>query len=233
MNKFEEFESKRFFIILALICLLLLSLVIGAFQYMPEPADNNVTRNSNVEEINESNPSEDENSNADEESKEEQDNKSTEKELNVKLPKYGDESEKLENIEELPTEAKEANETSALNEEKSVELTPEEKAEQTLSQGVKYKNNKQYVKAVEEFQKIPSITNDKAINAKSLEEIATIYAIVKRYGTALSYAQKAYNLYPSSSRETLLARLYYKTGDIDKATKRINNVLQRDFSLDR
>lgn len=232
-NKFEEFESKKFLIILALICLLLLSLVIGAFQYIPEPADNNVARNANVEEINESNPSEDEETNMDEENQEEQKEKSTKKELNIKLPKYGDESEKLEDIEELPTEAKEANETSALNEEKSVELTAEEKAEQTLSQGVKYKNNKQYVKAIEEFQKIPAITNDKAINAKSLEEIATIYAIVKRYGTALSYAQKAYNLYPSSSRETLLARLYYKTGDIDKATKRINNVLQRDFSLDR
>ena len=56
---------------------------------------------------------------------------------------------------------------------------------------------------------------------------------MKRYGTALSYAQKAYNTYPTSSREMLLARLYYKTGDLDKATKRMNNVLQRDFASDR
>ena len=51
------------------------------------------------------------------------------------------------------------------------------------------------------------------------------------YGSALSAAQRAYNLAPSSHREVLLARLYYKTGDIDKATSRVNNVLRRDFSI--
>ena len=38
---------------------------------------------------------------------------------------------------------------------------------------------------------------------------------------------------PTTSREILLARIYYKTGDIVKATQRINNVLQRDFAADR
>ena len=97
----------------------------------------------------------------------------------------------------------------------------------------KLKKDKQYVKAIEEYQKISTVTNDTNTVAKSYEEIATIYAIVKRYGTALSYAQKAYNMSPSSSREMLLARLYYKTGDMDKARRRVNNILQRDFSADR
>ena len=70
------------------------------------------------------------------------------------------------------------------------------------------------------------------VKAECYEEISTIYAISKKYGTALSYAQKAYNLYPSTSREILLARLYYKTGSTDKASDRINNVLRRDFNLD-
>jgi hypothetical protein len=63
--------------------------------------------------------------------------------------------------------------------------------------------------------------------------MADVYGIVKRYGTALSYAQRAYNAAPTTSREMLIARLYYKTGEIDKATKRVNNILQRDFSNDR
>lgn len=234
MNKFEEFESKKFLIILFLICALFFVLIIAAFQYIPEPQDNTVQRNISIEDINKPASSDTtEDSTADENSQNDQKVQNQKKELNIKLPKYGEENEKLENIEELPSEAKEANETSVSNEEKPAELTVEEKANQTFYQGIKYKNNKQYVKAIEEFQKIPSITNDTIMNAKSLEEIATIYAIVKRYGTALSYAQKAYNMSPSSSREMLLARLYYKTGDIDKATKRINNVLQRDFSADR
>ena len=71
----------------------------------------------------------------------------------------------------------------------------------------------------------------KVLFAVNNDEISD--AIVKKYGSAMSYAQKAYNLSPSTNRELLLARLYYKTGDVDKATKRVNNILQRDFSIDK
>ena len=153
----------------------------------------------------------------------------------AETPKEEKVAEPLENITDLPSDAVETNSdgSGAVQAEKKVELTPEEKAEKAFLTAQKYKRDRQFVKALQEYQKIPAITNDTSMVARSYEEIATIYAIVKKYGTALSYAQKAYNMSPSSSREMLLARLYYKTGDIDKATRRINNVLQRDFSSDR
>lgn len=69
--------------------------------------------------------------------------------------------------------------------------------------------------------------------AKYYEEAALSYAMAQRYGTALSYAQAAYNMYPTTSKELLLARLYYKTGDYDKANVRMNSILKRDFAADR
>jgi tetratricopeptide (TPR) repeat protein len=94
----------------------------------------------------------------------------------------------------------------------------------------KYKSNKDYVKAIDEFSSVAEKTSDRAIKSKCYEEIAYIYAIDKKYGTALSYCQKAYNAYPSSSIELLMARIYYKTGQAEKAKELTERVLNRDFS---
>ena len=228
MNKYEEFNSKKFLILTLIICVVFFIVIVKAFQYIPNQENNQVVQ-PKIEDINSvSNSSSEEDENATEEkatisTKDEQNASAEEKKLRI-LQKS---NEELENIEDLPKEAAEENAQT------EPELTPEEKAEKAFFTAQKYKKDKQYVKALEEYNKIAEITNDTAIIARSYEEIATVYAIVKRYGTALSYAQKAYNMAPSSSREMLLARLYYKTGDIDKATRRINNVLQRDFSADR
>ena len=226
MNKYEEFNSKKFLILTLVVCVAFFVVIARAFQYIPNQ-DNNRIVQPKIEDINSvSNSSSEEEENATENEAttpaEEEQKAPVEKEKVSQKP-----SEELENIEDLPKEA------AAENAPTEPELTPEEKAEKAFFTAQKYKKEKQYVKALEEYKKISEITNDTATIARSYEEIATIYAIVKRYGTALSYAQKAYNMAPSSSREMLLARLYYKTGDIDKATRRINNVLQRDFSADR
>ena len=223
MNKYIEQNSKKFLVMLLLICVVFFVIIIKAFEYIPVADDDAITSRNNIENLNK--PAEE---NADEQAdkSEEQTEKKT---LDIKLtPDFVEKTDKkaetvtdskavepLENISDLPSEAVSANTS---EEAKPVELTPEEKAEKAFLTAQKYRRDKQYV----------TVTV-----ARSYEEIATIYAIVKRYGTALSYAQKAYNMAPSSSREMLLARLYYKTGDIDKATRRINNVLQRDFSSDR
>ena len=237
MNKYIESNSKKFLVMLLLICLVFFILIIKAFEYIPMTDKDAIVSRNNIENLNKP---------AEENAEEQQNNQNEQTEkptLDVKLtPDFVDKqknevqtdatktTEPLENITDLPENTIATNNS---EETKSIELTPEEKADKILLAAQKYKKDKQYVKALEEYQKIPTITNDTTTIARSYEEIATIYAIVKRYGTALSYAQKAYNMSPSSSREMLLARLYYKTGDIDKATKRINNVLQRDFSSDR
>lgn len=231
MNKYTEFNSKSFLIILLLVCVAFLVVVMTAFQYLPDKENNDIKSRTHINEINqpaqenqeEKAISEEENARSAEEEK------VSEKTFKVAVPKQS-ESEGLENIDDLPADAKAENNDETI---KKAEASPEEQAEEILFSVRKLKRDKQYVKALEELKRIPSLTNDVNTQAASYEEAATIYAIVKRYGTALSYAQKAYNMSPSSSREMLLARLYYKTGDIDKATRRINNVLQRDFSADR
>lgn len=236
MNKYIVSNSKRFLIMLLLICVVFFVVIIKAFEYIPMTDNDAIASRNNMENINK--PA----SNSEDITEDENAENTEKKTLDVSLtpdfvekPKQEAAKEEkvvepLENITDLPNDAVAANSS---DDAKPVELTPEEKAEKVFITAQKYRKDRQFVKALEEYQKIPSITNDTATVARSYEEIATIYAIVKRYGTALSFAQKAYNMSPSSSREMLLARLYYKTGDIDKATRRINNVLQRDFSSDR
>ena len=134
--------------------------------------------------------------------------------------------ENLEPLENLPEEVSEANGESEQHVE---EVTPES----LMDKASALRRDRDYVKAIEMYKKAAELSGDSAIQAKCYEEMAMLYGMVKRYGTALAYAQKAYNLSPSTSRELLLARLYYKTGDIDKATRRVNNILQRDFTVDR
>lgn len=244
MNNYTEFNSKSFLIILFLICAVFLVLIIKAFSYIPDSDSNQiVSRNANIntntqqEQPVTEQVETDTNTNVDTKETITQKNneavvKEEKKSLNVPFLKPGSQ-ENLENIEDLPKEAEAANSSDSNSEQAPAEPTIEEKVMKIFLDADKLKKDKQYVKAIEEYQKISTMTNDTNTIAKSYEEIATIYAIVKRYGTALSYAQKAYNMSPSSSREMLLARLYYKTGDMDKATRRINNILQRDFSADK
>ena len=133
--------------------------------------------------------------------------------------------EPLEPLENLPEEAAEAN-GAAPN------VTQESVAD-LMTKADKYRADKDYVKAIETYKAAAEHADDQLLKAQCYENTAMVYAIVKRYGSAMSYAQQAYNMAPSTSRELLLARLYYKTGDIDKATKRVNNILQRDFSIDK
>ena len=236
MNNYD-IGSKKFLLIMIIILLFFFLLIVKAFDFL---ADQDVVdeksriedvtkaiemRNNNPENNNEKNSEEDISTK----------NNSEEKSLDIKLqiPKN------TEYKEEIITDVQPVNNIEglepigAVDSKSSKELSSEEEIELMFLTAQKYTNEKQYVKALEEYNNIKEKTSDTALVARCYENMAGIYAIVKRYGTALSYAQKAYNLSPSTSREMLLARLYYKTGEIDKATKRVNNILQRDFSLDR
>lgn len=237
MNNYTEFNSKSFLIILFLICTVFLVLIIKAFSFIPDTenaSDTIVSRNNSINTPVENRVSEEQTAAVETNNQIEQKAETKEAPQRKELLRPSAE-EALENLDNLPQEAAAENvsEITADSSATSAEPSDEEKILKVFAEAGKLKKEKQYVSAIEEYKNISTITNDVNTIAKSYEEIATIYAIVKRYGTALSYAQKAYNMSPSSSREMLLARLYYKTGDIDKATRRVNNVLQRDFSADR
>lgn len=224
MDKFQNFGSKKYLFLIAVVCLVFFVLIYKAFDYLPEKQQNN-TGMVSLQNINLPVEKKVDNEN----SPIENNTPANETQINnQQLQVLPLNTTDLETIEEPPV-------TNLSNSENeiAVTLTPDEQAEQIILSAKKLKSEKQYTKAIEELHKIAAITTNGNLQACAYEEIANIYAIVKHYGTALSFAQKSFNLSPSSSREILLARLYYKTGDIDKATRRINNVLQRDFSQDR
>lgn len=230
MNNFD-FESKKINIIIFVIFILFAMVIIKAFDYLPENAD--ADRNADISKVMEQRNSKSveqtQNSEEQPEAQEEQNN--NQNGLNVDLskdiaPKSVEKKQAeepleviQENIQESPAPVQNTNAVSELD--------------MKFINAQKYKEEKQYVKAIEEYKSILEQSSEPQVTARCYEEIANIYGVVKRYGTALSYAQRAYNTYPTSAREMLLARLYYKTGDLDKATKRMNNVLQRDFASDR
>ena len=221
-NKYS-FNSKKYMILLGVICLVFTVAIIKAFEYLPEKEDRNLRVN--VENIN--NPS-----NISTTSEEEQDSSVKEEDQSVSKEKSGtllaksDNDMDFETI-DAPNGINEEN-TENINNDDS-ELTQAEKAELAIFYGQKYLREKKYTKSLTEFQKVENLVEEKELLAMSYEGIAQLYAINRKYGSAMTYATKAFNLSPSSSREMLLAKLYYKTGDIDKSTKRINNVLHRGF----
>ena len=185
-----------------------------AFSFLP-PENNGVEALSNY--VNETSVPSDEDNNSDENtvnSTSNDDNKTTETVNNANS----------ENLDAPPV-------PSEMISEPAESETPSEEDNKTKAEN--YKKAGDYLKAAETYASMADAETEADKKADLYEAASQAYGMGKRYGTALSYAQRAYNLSPSTSREVLLARLYYKTGDIDKANDRMNNVLRRDFSADR
>ena len=142
MNKYIESNSKKFLIMLLLICVVFLVVIIKAFEYIPVSDDDAVISRNNIENINK--PAQNSEDTASDESTEENEEKKT---LDINLtpdfvekqkteaPKEEKVAEPLENITDLPNDAVTANSS---EETKPVELTPEEKAEAQRIQSLKY-----------------------------------------------------------------------------------------------
>lgn len=224
MNKFD-LKTARFIIIIIFICLSFALVVMQAYKYVPETNERQIGIENN-------------NKNSNYNLKVKQ---NYEKEIeNIKKDSHNDEevfviedNEQEEIIEpiEKDFELKNSKELEPISELNSINIK-NFNSDSLFARAIKQKDSNDYKSAIEKFKQLAE-TADEKTKADCYEQIAVIHAIEKRYGTALSFAQKAYNTYPNTSREILLARLYYKTGNIDKATNRVNNILKRDFDLDR
>lgn len=228
MEKFNVRDAKLISVIVLII--VIFAIVVGnAFKYLPEQA-------SEIPEINTEKtlPADNEEDIANEEENTTEPAAEEEKPVKKNLYKSEEVEEEVNvtpsNITLTPLE------NISETEQGSSSVIPAQAEAETFDSVIKkageLKEDKQFVKSISEYQKAVTLADSSKKKAQCYEEIAYIYAITKRYGTSFSYAQKAYNLYPTSSGEVLLARLYYKTGNIDKATERINNVLKRDFTRD-
>ena len=223
MNNDFNFRAKRTILIMLFMCAVLFFVIVKAFDFLPQENNNTavpqqkMADTQKVENIPE------------EETEPLQEKRKT---LNINLPQTADLDKTSEITNIPPTEDFEEIKDDSATQKEPIQ-TKEEQINQLFTEAAKAKAAKEYTNALNKYQEILSLVEDVDAKAKCYEGIATIYAIGKKYGSALSFAQKAYNLSPTSSREILLARIYYKTGDINKATTRINNVLQRDFASDR
>ena len=83
--------------------------------------------------------------------------------------------------------------------------------------------------SAQEYQTLIKSTEDKEIQADCYAELAKIYGKYNRYDSALKAAQKAYSLSPTVERELLLARVYFKSGNVDKTNEHIDKILRREF----
>ncbi|MCQ2754644.1 MAG: hypothetical protein MJ231_06320 [bacterium] len=99
-----------------------------------------------------------------------------------------------------------------------------------LAEAVNAKHNADYSKAIECYNSLlEAESGNSSIKAICYEGLAEVYAKQKRYGTAIINAQKAYSSEPTSTRRFLLAKIYYKAGETEKAKTLTNMALEGDF----
>lgn len=219
MEKFD-IEKAKLVSIIGLILFIFVMVIANAYKYLPAESTDIPDVNTEISLQNEPQNTEEETDN--EETVSEDSNISEEENAGKNISEDNVSSENnitpLENI----------NDDNNTDENAAEEKT----FENSFSEAKRLKDEKQLVKAIDEYKLAISLAETSKQKSDCYEEIATIYALAKKYGTALSFAQKAYNLSPSTNKEILLARLYFKTGNTDKASERINNVLRRDFNFD-
>ena len=212
----QEFDSKqnKLILISIAICILFSIAIIQAFKYIPaktvEFEHSEPTINIDIEKT----PS-------DEEELEQEDISEKKELMPIETKKTKDAIVKFENLE---------------NESISEDSEKENDKDRLSPYGIGLQNAKKFLlekeldSALKEYTKAIDLASNSEERALCYEEIAKIYAAKNDYLSAHTYAQLAFNEKPNSNREILLARIYYKTGQKDKATVRINNVLNRDFS---
>lgn len=217
MNKFN-LESIKFASVIVIICLLFIMLVWNAFKYLPKDDDNNYQEISVSKEerfLEEDTLKND----ASEEIEESEEDISDEvgNSFNENIQKKQQEKFFIVKDETINEEV--------LNKENSVN----DNIQEMINNAKSLKSENKLDEAISTLESASSLTEDNNVKVECFDEIATIHAKNKRYGSALSYAQKSYNLNPTNEREILLARLYYKIGDTNRAQVRMMNVLKRDF----
>ena len=225
MNNFD-LSSKKYPIILVIICVIFVLLIVKAFDMAPnakeetfssakEPAVNRVAEENNRPIINDNQAAQNNEEDFAEDETTETDTISSD-----------------ENSEEIsPIDENSENIVQNNNQEENTkpQLTKEEEALLKLNIAHKFQTSGQYERALTDYQAILDESPNLDISANCYEEMAKLHGAQKHYGTALSMAQKAYNMEPTSAREVLLARLYYITGDKEEGQTRLNSILQREF----
>ena len=105
-----------------------------------------------------------------------------------------------------------------------------DKLSKLLSDAAENQLNKNYESAIEAYKKAIELADDKFVKADCYESLADIFVQTKKYGSAMGYAQKAYNIKVTPKREFMLAKLYYKTGSTERALQKAEEIFKKDFA---
>ena len=220
-----DFESKKNLIIIALVCLLFAIFIMKAFEFIPKDEVNEPTNDHiNIEQMNKVSNSE---------------NLNSEEESDVDTDFEQDTEEDIEEESELLSDEESSDNAEPVAKNNST-LEPLETISEVGKESISYisvqfsdaenaVNQKSYAKAIKIYNSIISSNSTIEEKAKSYEGLASVYAKEGEFGNALSYAQKSYELSPSSSRELLLARIYEKLEESELAKQHMENVLKKDF----
>ena len=233
MNNNYDFDSQKYMIILVVICALFAIAVIKAFDFLPEEQK---TQNVSIEEVNsttQSDTSENTTSNNDisQENKEQSKNTESPKKKRGVLYSSNDTEWDDMSIQEIKAPKGVNEEITEIEDTKANESSDTfDYSFQSLLNGKKYKANGDYKNAIAEYKNVIEQTKNEEILAIAYEDMAGIYAAYKKYGTALSFANKANKLSPSVGREFLIAKIYYASGDTNTAINNINSLLKRSFN---
>lgn len=221
--KFDFLSSKKYLLLIGIICVVFIIIIYKAFDYLPKKDLEPITPINSTKY--EEQTQEDYNI--------EEDSEETEYDNEEDLEEDVEDNIETQTLEKKPTEPLEPIEE--LNNISPIETgnSDENNVVLLFDSAQKLTKSKNYKAAILEYSKIIQKSTDKETQAKAYEEMAHVNAIQKRYGTAIAQVQKAYMMSPSSSKEFLLARLYYKIGDKEKAQERIDNILNREFAEDR
>ena len=224
-----EYSSKKYLILLAVICIVFVFFIAKAFDYLPDKSVENhysaintqMQENVNTIDNNQQPVQQEENYDT-----------NRHKSGHIDFMPKPERERKYRNTHEF----EEINAPRGTYEEQvpvvnnnSISESPEERAIKSLLKANRFKLDRNYDDAIAELQNISAITNDNELLAISYEKIAELYATLRRYDTALSFAEKANATFPSVNREMLIARIYYQSGDTENAVTRMNGLLRRGF----
>ncbi len=225
-----EFASKKYIFLLILVCSVFAIFIIKAFDYLPDKSVESNNNNINVNNQYQS-PITAENQNYQQPQNQNYDPERHKSGHVDFMPKPAQEQNSKNDYEEIkaPKGTYEDDINVINNNSSNTTYSPDDLAVKSLVNAIKLKNMSDYSNALNELQKVSEYTNDSELLALSYEKTAEIYAIQRRFGTALSFAGKAYNTAPNSYREMLIARIYYQSGDTQTAITRLNNLLTKGF----
>jgi len=211
---YYNFNSKKYIFLLLLICFIFTIFVIKAFDYLPQKEIKSIEK-PKVNQITElkTNTATDKENDATIE-------KPIQNQKSGILYKSNNSLHDETKLEEIEPPAGAVNEEliqtytddKLIGEKENNSLSKDELALKAIIKARKLASQGINSEALEEYQKVVELTNDKELIAESYDGISELYAKNKRYSTAMSFAGNAYKSSPSLAREFFIAKIYYMAG---------------------